>query len=182
MRRTLGFAACLALLFALVALPGSSRAQDDREFGPEQGDWELTLSGTGSNDDDFDAGSFGASGSVGYFFTDYLELVLRQSVTFADAEGVDSTTIGSTRVGLDLNIPLGRVVPFVGFTIGGVYGDEVDETGTAAPLAGLKIYALEKTFLYAQAEWDFFFDEADEADEAFDDGFFAYTIGLGFNW
>src|SRR3954469_16164137 len=78
----------------------------------KQGDWELTLGGTGANGPDFDGTSFGVNGSLGYFFTDQIELALRQSITYTDI-GVGSAWDGSTRIAGDFHFDLGRWQPFV---------------------------------------------------------------------
>lgn len=176
----------LLLALPLLLVPLAAGAQDygdqEREYGPEQGDWETTLSGSGSNDNDFDAGGFGATGELGYFFTDNAEVFFRQTLNFADSDTGDDSLLGITRVGVDYHFPIGRVHPFIGANFGGVYGNETQETFTAAPEAGVKIYALETTFFFAQAEYQFFFDNASSADESFEDGLFAYTVGVGFNF
>lgn len=170
------------LAAALLAQPTAAQEDDDPEYGPDAGDWELTLTGSGSNDNNFDAGGFGASGSIGYFLTDRTEVFVRQTLNLADSEDADDSMLGSTRVGLDYHVPIGRFYPFVGVNLGGVYGDEIEETFAAAPEVGVKYYALEKTFLFALAEYQFFFDNASSADEAFDDGLFVYSVGVGFHW
>jgi hypothetical protein len=68
---------------AVIALaPTVALAQEGREYrgGARAGNHEITLSGTGSNNNDWDNGSFGISGSYGYFFTNAFELGLRQSI------------------------------------------------------------------------------------------------------
>lgn len=172
------------LVAALPAQPAAAQQalDEERDYGPEEGDWEVTLTGSGSNDNNFDAGGFGASGSLGYFFTENAEAYVRHTTNFSDSEAGDDTILSSTRVGLDYHFPLGRFYPFVGVNLGGVYGNEVEETFTGAPEVGVKFFALEKTFLFALAEYQFFFDTASSADEAFDDGLFVYSVGVGFNW
>lgn len=178
------FVSAAFLAAALLVQPAA--AQDaferDPEYGPDEGDWELTLTGSGSNDNNFDAGGFGASGSLGYFFTENAEVYLRHTTNFSDSEAGDDTILSTTRVGADYHFPMGRFYPFVGVNLGGVYGNEVEETFTGAPEVGVKFFALEKTFLFALAEYQFFFDTASSADESFDDGLFVYSVGVGFNW
>lgn len=157
-------------------------AEEEPQFGPREGDWEVTLTGSGANDNHFDNGGFGVSGSLGYFLTDRVETVLRQSVTFADTRGGDSIVVGSTRVALDYHLPIGkRLFPYVGANIGGVYGD-VNDTFAAAPELGVKWYALEKTFFFTQAEYQFFFRNSGGVDDGFENGQFLYSVGIGFNW
>lgn len=47
---------------------------------------------------------------------------------------------------------------------------------------GLKYYVLEGTFILGRAEYQFFFDDGDEAEDNFDDGAFAYVIGIGYHF
>lgn len=168
----------IAALAALFSLPTTSKAE---VVNP----WEITIGGGGSNSSDFDGFNASANGSLGYYFTDNLELSLRQSVSYSDFAGSDWN--GSTRVAFDVHFPLGsrgHIVPFVGANIGYVYGDSVNDTWAAAPEAGIKIYFDTQTFVFFTAEYQFFFEEADsdDLDAAFDDGAFVYTIGLGFRF
>jgi hypothetical protein len=155
----------------------SPRRDDDR-FGPEKGDWELLLGGSGSNDKDFDNGGFNFAGSIGYFLTDGLELALRQNVSWSDFGS--ATYIGTTRAALDYHFDLGRWAPLIGANLGYVYGDNIDETFEAAPEVGLKWFAKEETFIYGLVEYQFFFKNTDAADDGFKHGSFVYTLGIGF--
>lgn len=147
----------------------------------EEGDKEITLSGQAANGSDFDGFVAGAAGSFGYFMTDNLELSIRQSLTYSDI-GVDSALSGSTRVALDFHFDLEQLQPFVGGNFGYVYGDAVNDTFEAAPELGVKYFVNSTTFIFAMAEYQIFFDSGDEADEAFEDGQFLYTLGIGFRF
>jgi len=148
-----------------------------------QGDFELTLSGSGGNDKEFEAGSINANASLGYFLTDGFEIAIRQSVTYADGgEGQDTIINGSTRGAIDYNFEFGRWQPFIGMNLGYVYGDGVLDTWEAAPEVGLKVFVNDTTFIYGQVEYQFFFRDTDNADEAFDDGQFVYSLGIGFRF
>lgn len=178
----------LLLLAALVCLPSTSAlAQTERYdgdedlYGPEQGDVEVTLSAAGSNDNDFDAGAFALSGSIGWFLTEGFELGGRHNMTFFDSEDTDSTYLATTRAFADYHFDLDRLQPFLGLNIGYRYGDSgIDETGSVAPEAGLKLFALEDTFLFGMAEYQIFFEDVDDADNNADDGQFVYSVGIGF--
>ena len=159
---------------------GEGMHRDRNLYGPNKGDWELTLGGSGSNDEDFDNGGFSISGSIGYFLDESWEIVLRQSVSFSNFG--ESSWNGSTRVALDYHFDLDRFRPFVGINVGGIYGEDVDETGAAGLEAGLKWYVKQETFIMAMAEYQFFFESADDVDDNFDNGQFLYTLGIGFNF
>ena len=147
----------------------------------EEGDKELTLSGSASNGPDFDGVFIGANGSLGYFITDNLVLSIRQSLTYTDV-GVGSALNGSTRVAADFHFDLEALQPFVGGNFGYVYGDAVNDTFEAAPEAGIKYFVNSTTFIFAMAEYQFFFDSGDEVDNSFSDGQFVYTLGIGFRF
>jgi hypothetical protein len=164
------------ILAALIALPTIARA----DF--EQGDLELTLGGTANGSNDFDGFSAGINGSIGTFLTDELEIGVRQSVTYTDvgtAPNAGGQLNGSTRVFLDFHFDLGAFQPFVGGNVGYVYGDSTADTWEAAPEAGVKYFLNSTTFVFAQAEYQFFFDSADNIDNSFEDGQFVYSLGLG---
>jgi hypothetical protein len=147
----------------------------------EEGDKEITLAGSASNGNDFSGVFIGANGSLGYFITDNLELSLRQSLTYTDV-GVPASLNGSTRVALDFHFDLEAWQPFVGGNFGYVYGDAVNDTFEAAPEAGVKFFVNSTTFVFVMAEYQFFFDSADNAGNGFDDGQFLYTLGIGFRF
>jgi Outer membrane protein beta-barrel domain len=165
------------LIAALCLLPATAQAQD------VENPWELTLGGGGQNSEDFDGFAARVDASLGYYFNEAWEVSIRQSLTYSDFFG--SSMNGSTRVALDVHFPLGdrsQWVPFVGGQFGYVYGDDLNETFMAGPEAGLKYYVNSTTFVFAMAEYQFFFDSGDEADDAADDGQFLYTLGIGFRF
>ena len=161
---------------ALCLLPAMAHAQVENP-------WEITLGAGGANDNDFDGFVARGDASIGYYFNENLEVSLRQSLQYQDFAG--TTLDGSTRVALDYHFILGdrsQWQPFIGANIGFVYGDSVHDTFEAAPEAGVKYYANSTTFIFFQAEYQFFFDQGDEADDAFSDGQFVYTLGIGFRF
>ena len=156
------------------------RRDEDVHYGPERGDWELLLGGTGSNDKDFDNGSIGFSGSIGYFLTDNLELSLRQNLNWADFG--DSTYIATTRGAIDFHFEIGHVYPFIGANLGYLYGDDIDDTWEAAPEVGVKWFVKDDTFIYAMGEYQFFLENTKHSDSGFDHGNFVYSLGIGFTF
>ena len=164
----------------LICWPLAANAQvDDFQYAP--GDMEFTLAGSGTNDEDFDGTTLSVEGGFGYFLTESWEAFLRQGFAFSDVPG-GSDWNASTRVGIDYNFDFGRLKPLLGVSIGYLYGDDVEEQFIAGPEAGLKYFVNETTFIKLLAEYEFLFDDADEADENFDDGRFVYTVGIGFKW
>ncbi|MFV0476770.1 MAG: hypothetical protein ACK5ME_02915 [Parahaliea sp.] len=149
---------------------------------PSQGDREFSLSGTGSSDKDFDNSSFGVSGDLGWYTSDRIVWGIRQSASVADVEGDNDFWSGSTRGYLNYQFGENKARPFIGANLGAVYGDGVEETGFAGLEFGLKYYVLDSTYILGRAEYQFFFDSGNEAEDAFDDGAWAYTFGIGFNF
>jgi len=121
-------------VLGLAAIALTSSSAKAQEYGFDAGNWELTLSGSGTNDRDFNSTSFGVDGSIGYFFTDNLEVALRQNITYTDIGATKgSAWNGSTDVALDFHFDLGRWQPFIGANIGYAYGDSTNDTFEAAP-------------------------------------------------
>ena len=171
----------LAIGVLAATLPALAIAQGN--VGTSQGDREFSLSGTGSSDKDFDNGSIGLSADLGWYTSPNTVFGVRQSVNYADIEGEsgsDDFWNGSTRGYVDYHFLNGKARPFVGASLGAIYGDAVEDTGFAGLEVGLKYYVLDSTYILARAEYQFFFDDGDEAEDNFDDGAFAYVIGIGF--
>ncbi|MBO6849808.1 MAG: hypothetical protein ACPHQ9_07940 [Marinobacter sp.] len=166
-------------------LPMAASAQSPT-FGPEEGDREFSISGTGASDRKFDSGSFGVTGDLGWYLRRDVVGGIRQSVNYASIEGEDITDDfwnGSTRGYLNYQFLDDRARPFVGGSVGGIYGDGVKDSAFAGLETGLKYYVLTKTYFLGRVEYQFFFSDSDDVDDAFkDDGAWAYTVGLGYNF
>lgn len=172
-------------LCLLGALPMTAAAQSSR-VGPDEGDREFSISGTGSSDKEFDSTSFGMSGDLGWYINDKMVAGIRQSVNYASIEGAsidDDFWNGATRGYINHQFLSNSARPFIGASLGGVYGDGVKDSGFAGLETGLKYYVLSKTYFLGRIEYQFLFDDSDDVDDAFqDDGAWAYTIGLGYNF
>jgi hypothetical protein len=164
--------------------------RDDRSILEERQKtpWEVTLSGVGTNDEEFNVGNGQLAVSVGYYFTEVLELVVRQGVSYSDDEGSvgggasdDDVWNFQSRVALDVHIPMGNFVPYVGGNVGYLYGDTdtLDDTFAIGPEAGVKIYLQKAAFLQLGAEWEFFTDRKSSIDDTFEDGQLFYFAGFG---
>ena len=140
---------------------------------------ELTLSGIGTNDTDFNGTSFSAQAQLGYYFNDQIEVYGRQLVSFRDAPGSGGNFDGSSAVGIDYHFDYGqdqKLIPFVGANVGYRYGDLTSDSITAAPEAGIKYYVNDTTFITAVVSYDFLLKES------ISDGAFNYTLGIGFRF
>lgn len=174
---------CAMVLAVALALPGVALADGaGTGHGPRKGAWDATLSGTGTSNNDFDDHNLGLSGSLGKYVTDNVLLGVRQSISFADVAGSDDVVNASTRGFADYVFDFGRFRPYVGVSFGGIYGEGVNETLAAGPQGGLKYYADTNTFVFAQTEYQFTFDEVSDADNQADNGQFLHTVGIGFNF
>jgi hypothetical protein len=145
--------------------------------GFSQGDKVLSLNGVGLSNEDFDSTTFSVSGDLSYFFTSNISGAIRQTVGFSDVANGDSEWTASTRVAVDYNFDMGRWWPFVGGSIGYVYGDDIDDTWVGGPEAGVRFFVNQTTFILGMIEWEFFFDNSSEEDSEF-----IYVLGIGFRW
>jgi hypothetical protein len=170
-----------ALGLGLSVLPASTASAQQYL---DQGTWELTLSGSGASNQDVNAGSFGVTGSIGYFIIDQLEVLARQSVNYADADNVGAGTSwnATTAVALDYHFDLDRWQPFVGAAIGYTYGKNSNDTGFGGPEAGVKYFVKDDTFIYGLVQYQFFFNNGNGFEDNFEDGSFVYAVGIGFTW
>jgi hypothetical protein len=169
----------LAIAAAFVTSPAFAQ----EGVGPDAGDYELQLGAGGSNDNDFSGSTFNADATLGYYLDRNWELTLRQGINYNDVGVAGSNLDGSTRVGVAYNFDMGGSVrPFLGGDIGYRYGDTTDDTWVAAASGGLKWYVKPETFIFARADYEWLFDETNQATNNFDDGIFLYTAGVGFNF
>lgn len=169
---------------SLLAFGATAMAQEQYSadgFGPSTGSWELILGASGANDKDFDNGAANLNAELGYYFTPAFEAGVRQGIGWADSSDGSSSNL-STSVFINHHFDFGAVRPFIGASLGYVYGNAVEETFAAGPEAGVKWYVKDETFIYARATYEFLFEDADDADEQFDDGRFTYVAGIGFNF
>lgn len=183
MKTLLALTLCLAGALPLAA--AQAQQGSAASFGPSQGDREFSLSGTGSSDRKFDNTNFGVSGEMGWYLRDHFILGIRQSVNYANIEGEslrDDYWNGSTRGYANLQAREGRLRPFGGGSLGVIYGDGVRDSGFAGLEGGLKYYVLQSTYVLGRVEYQWFFRRSSDAEDAFRDGAFAYTLGLGYNF
>ncbi|MFI8739973.1 hypothetical protein [Stutzerimonas zhaodongensis] len=149
---------------------------------PVAGDREVTLGGAGSSDKDFDDTVLSVQGSWGTYLDEASMWGVRQTVNARDSEGESVQFDGSTRVFYDYHFGSGNTRPFVGVSVGGIYGEEVDETFMGGPEVGIKYWVQDKTFITAMAEYQFLFKSGSDARDRYDDGAFFYSVGIGYNY
>ena len=150
-------------------------------FGPQGGEWEITLAGAGSNDKDFEDGQFNITVDASHYFSELTSLGVRQTVGFLNS-GDSNFWDGATSVVGQLHFGDTPLRPYIGAEIGYLYGDEVNDTFFGGPEAGLRYYVKPEAFIFGRASYQFLFDSGDEIDDRFDDGRFVYTVGVGFTF
>ncbi len=151
-------------------------------FGPQGGEWEMTIAGAGSSDKDAESGDFNISVDLSSYISEMWSIGLRQDVGYADVANGPSTWNGGTTLFTQLHFGDTPFRPFIGAGIGYLYGDNVTDTWYGGPEAGLRYYVKPETFIFARAAYQFLFDSADDIDDQFDDGRFVYTLGVGFTF
>jgi hypothetical protein len=146
----------------------------------KSGPLEFSLGGAGISNDRVDAGSGQATGAIGYYLNDSVEVLFRQNGAMSDpGEGFADVWTGASRLAIDFHLPLGNVVPYVGANLGYVYGNGVRDSLMGGPEAGVKFYVKQDVFVLLSGEYQFFFDRSDTIDSAFDDGQILYGLSLG---
>lgn len=149
---------------------------------PTQGSREMSISGAGSSDKEFDDNAFAMEVSYGYYLSSATAFGVRQSASVTDSEGNDSNWNGATRFFYDYHFGQNNLRPYLGINVGYLYGESVEETFIAGPELGLKYYVLPSTFIAGQIEYQFLFEDASDANDRFDDGAYIYSIGVGYNF
>jgi len=174
------------IIFGLaVSLPMATAIANPGNFGPSAGDREFSLSGSGSSDRNFDSGNFGLVFEHGWYVKDNVVWGLRQNVNYASIEGEDFKDDfwnGSTRGYVDYQFGNNRARPFIGASLGFIYGDGINNSGFSGAEVGMKYYVLPSTYILARMEYQWFFDRSSDADEAFKDGAYSHTLGIGYNF
>jgi hypothetical protein len=186
MNSTRFFSALTASLL-LAALPAVTLAQTTvsapGDFSRRAGEHEFTLGGGGATNKDFDESFGGVNFSYGWYTSPTQEFVLRQSINYSNPSNGGQAWNGSTRFAFDQHFAArGALRPFIGANIGGVYGDSVRDTFAAGLEGGAKFYVQPRTFIYAMAEYGWFFRRARHLDDRFNDGQFNWGLGVGFNF
>lgn len=147
------------------------------------GDREFTLGGSGVSNKKFNDSSGGVNFSLGWYFNDTQEVLLRQDINYTNPRNADHAWNGATRLVFDQHFPVrGPVRPFIGVSLGGIYGRHVRDTFAGGLEAGLKYYVQPKTFIYALAQYDWFFRHRHDFDRGFNDGQYTWGVGIGFNF
>jgi hypothetical protein len=155
-------------VLAIFAIPAIANAQF------QAGNWELTLSGSGSNDQDFRTFDMAANASLGYFLTNAAEISVRQGLVYADG---GSDWSAQTLAAFDWHFDLDRWQPFIGVNGGYSYGSSGNQDAwLGGPEVGVKYFVNSTTFIQVTGAYEF------NLQEGLDDGAFLYSLGVGFKW
>lgn len=147
------------------------------------GEHEITLGGSGGSNTEFDSSFGGINFSYGAYINPTLMWQLRQSVNYSNPDRGGTSWNGSTKIAFDQHFTARGVVrPFIGANFGRVYGDSVRDTWAAGLEAGAKFYVQSRTFVYAMAEYGWFFQRARGIDNSFKDGQLNFGVGIGYNF
>lgn len=149
---------------------------------PTTGTQEITLGGAGTSDKDFDSSVLSLQGSWGKYLSDSSLWGVRQTVDVSDTEGESVAFSGSTRVFYDYLFGSGAARPFIGVSVGGLYGEHVDDTFMGGPEIGLKYWVQNNVFITGMAEYQFLFKSGSDARDRYDDGAIFYSVSLGYNF
>lgn len=179
----------LIVYSSLMCLPFSALAIDngnnDSRRGHEIGTGtnEFSVSGAGTSDKNFDNNAFTMNLMFGRYMSEGNLLGVRQLASAVNNQEAEETDWnGSTRLFYDFHFDMDHWKPFLGVSVGYIYGETLEESWIAGPELGLKYYPLTNTFIAAQLEYQFLFDDADEADDQFEDGVYIYSLGMGYNF
>jgi len=170
-------------VLSLLLLPAVSQAVVEHDYGFNAGNWDLTLAGSGSNDQDFHVFSASANAGLGYFLSNMLEVGARQTVNYTSSSPHWGA---STRGFLDVYLDLGQWQPYVGANAGWIYGEagarpslSGRDTGVYGPEAGVKYFLTTSAYVFGQIEYDRQCHTTTTAAGKRIDGTFIYTLGLG---
>lgn len=170
------------LLFCLFIAGAMIFAGSSAAMAYKAGEMELTLGGIGSSDESLDGTDLNVGGSLGYFMTDAFSVALRQDVYYIDLPRSDAFS-GVTRLAVDYHFQVAEYwYPFIGANIGYMYGDMFKDQWIAGPEIGVKYFANETTFIYGIIEYGFTFKSSGDIEDNYDDGRFAYGLGIGFKF
>lgn len=171
---------------ALVLLPLGAAAQTGGTgdfFTASAGAREFTFGASGATNRDFDDSFGGVNFSIGQYLNPTTLIVLRQTLDYTNPDVGDNAFAGSTRFAVDWHFAGNdQFRPFAGVNLGGIYGEDVEETWAAGLELGGKYYVKPATFVFALIEYSWLFDDADDVEDRFDDGAIFWNAGIGFNF
>lgn len=145
---------------------------------------EFTIGGGGVANKKIDNSLGGLSFSIGRYNSTTFETVIRQTINYFNPSlpGVNSVWNGSTRLAFDQHFGIGRVRPFLGVNVGGVYGEGVSDAWAAGLEGGIKIAVQPRTFIFLQGDYAWLSNNVRNIDDSFGSGQFSWNVGVGFTF
>lgn len=147
--------------------------------GPQAGNWETTLTGTGQSDDEFESSAFGVTGSLGRYLTKNWLVTFKQGLTLDEQNDLsgDSTLVnGRSVLQGAYQFDMAKWQPYVGMNVGYIYGASTDDEAIFGPEVGVKYFVNESTFMFGNIGYEVPFDECCNG------GFVPYSVGIGFTY
>lgn len=160
------------VLLAVFGYMANVQAASTNLFGADA--LNFTLAGNGATSVKGWNTSFGLNAGLSLegVLVSPLEVGVRQGIGLVDNRDVR----GDTALFADFNVPVSkRLTAFVGADIGDVYGQGVNNTVFAGPEAGLKLFVVEKTYIYGRVNYDFQLTDRSGTDR----DSLRYTVGVG---
>jgi hypothetical protein len=162
-------------VLALLAVPAISSAAF------EAGDFELTLTGSGTAPKSGTEAQIGATGSLGYFMTKEFEVGVRQEVTYLSTKRVAGSDVSATNWGgftdgfVDYHFDLGAWQPFVGAFGGYQYPGGLGGSWAVGPEVGVKYFVNSTTFIFGSVGYSYALETPKTST-------FQGNIGVGFRF
>ena len=181
--RLIALASLLLVSAIATASAQTTVAAPTADFTAHAGDGEITIAGSGATNTDFDDSFGGLNLSFGKYTSETTLWALRQTINYSNPSDGGTSWSGSTRLAFDWHLASrGKMRPFLGVNLGGVYGDRVRDTWAAGLEGGAKVYVQHKTFVFGMVEYGWYFRQGNDIDDAFDNGQFTYSVGVGYNF
>jgi hypothetical protein len=161
-----------------------SMAASPSTYGPHTGSQEFTIGSNGSSNRDLNNSNGGVAASYGYYFTNHWEGLIRQTGSYSNPQGSNGNVWnGGTSLALDYDvIGAGALRPFVGANVGWDYGSNVRSTAAAGLEGGAKFYVMPRTFIFAMADYGWFFRHDKAIASRISTGLWNWSVGVGFNF
>lgn len=175
---------CLLLGSTLVgsAFGQAVPAVSEPSLTPTSGFREFSLGASGTANHDLDDSSGGLEFDYGYYYSDTLVGLIRQSISYTNPQNGSDAWTGWTRLAVNQHFASGAVRPFLGVNAGRLYGDAVHDTWTAGLEGGFRYYVRPQTFLRTTVEYGWVFNDSDDIDDRFDNGLWNWSVAVGFNF
>lgn len=178
------FLAALPVFLWAQPAPATSADLGWTDVGPLRGIQELTFGGSGGSNRNLSDSFGGATASYGVYLNDNWQAVLRQSLNYINPGNGGSTRWnGSTRVAADFHFnTTTAAIPFIGASLGRIYGTALRDTWSGGLEAGVKYYLQRRVFVFGLVEYNWLFQRTKELDNNFGDGQLYWSFGVGFNF